>query len=66
LVFIRRHQEERTFVALNLGAQPLAVCFSAERIHGRILVSTLGDRKGESFKGDVDLRPNEGIMGAVE
>jgi alpha-glucosidase len=66
LVFIRRYQEERTFVALNLGAQPLAVCFSAERFHGRILVSTLGDREGEIFDCDVDLRPNEGIMGAVD
>jgi alpha-glucosidase len=66
LVFIRKHHDERTFVALNLGTQPLAVCFSAEHIHGQILVSTLGDRECEIFNGDVDLRPNEGIMSALE
>jgi alpha-glucosidase len=66
LVFIRKHHDERTFVALNLGTQPLAVCFSAQHIHGQILVSTLGDRECEIFNGDVDLRPNEGIMSALE
>ena len=66
LLFIRQHERERILVALNLGSEAAAVDFGAERCHGRVLLSTLGDREGEPVAGRIDLRGNEGLVIATE
>ena len=66
LLFIRQHERERILVALNLGSAAAAVDFGAERCHGRVLLSTRGDREGEPVAGRIDLRCNEGLVIATE
>ena len=62
LLFVRRHEDERTLVALNFGSEPLAASFTARALQGQILMSTLSDRAGETVNGEVSLRPHEGLM----
>jgi hypothetical protein len=62
LLFVRRHEDERTLVALNFGSEPLAASFTAQALQGQILMSTLSDRVGETVNGEVSLRPHEGLM----
>jgi alpha-glucosidase len=48
--------------ALNLGGEPASVSLRSGELTGRILLSSLGDRDGESVCGNIDLRPNEGVV----
>jgi alpha-glucosidase len=62
LLFVRAHSPERTLIALNLGANAVAVEFRGGRLAGRVLVSALGDRDGEAVERGIDLRGNEGLV----
>jgi alpha-glucosidase len=62
LVFARGHEADGVLVALNLGAQAARVDFGMERFEGRVLVSTLGDRDGETLGRHVELRAFEGLV----
>ena len=62
LVFQRVLERERFLVALNLGGQPSEIDFAAGAIRGRLVVSTQGDRDGESVEDAVALRGNEGVV----
>jgi alpha-glucosidase len=57
LVFTRKHGRERLLVALNFGGTPVA----AECV-GRVLVSSAADRAGETVRGSLNLRANEGAI----
>jgi alpha-glucosidase len=57
LVFTREHGRERLLVALNFGGTPVA----AECV-GRVLVSSAADRAGETVRGSLNLRANEGAI----
>ncbi len=58
LLFVRRHEDERTLVALNFGSEPLAASFTAQTLQ----ILTLSDRVGGTGNGEVSLRPHEGLM----
>ena len=62
LLFVRAHSRERTLVALNLGGEAIAIEFRTGRLAGRVLVSALGDRDGETLDRGIDLRGNEGLV----
>ena len=68
LLYRRRADGETVIIALNLGADPVAVTSSAIGFGGEILLSTFLDRDGEQVEGVVDLRGNEGVIisGTVE
>ena len=55
-------------IALNLGADPVAVTSSAIGFGSEIVLSTFLDREGEEIEGVLDLRGNEGVIisGTVE
>lgn len=62
LLAYAREQQGRTFlVALNLGGTPRTVDLSSRDLAGRISLSTLLDRKGEPVRGELALRPEEGV-----
>jgi alpha-glucosidase len=65
LLFGREQERERILIGLNLGAQPTAVGFASNEFVGRILVSTLGDRDGESIRRNLVLRGHEGVVVAL-
>ena len=49
-------------IALNMGAQPIAVSFTDQRLSGRVILSSFADRDGEEVRTDLDLRGNEGLL----
>jgi alpha-glucosidase len=61
LLFVRQHEDERTLVALNFGAEPLAASF-VQPLQGRILMSTFTDRVSEAVSGEIYIRPHEGVI----
>jgi alpha-glucosidase len=65
LLFIREHGRERILVALNLADQPAAIDLAPEQFFGRVLVSTVGDREGDSIGRDLALRGHEGLAVAL-
>jgi alpha-glucosidase len=63
LLLYRRVREGRSvLVALNLGAEPIAVSSDAIGLDGAILLSTFMDRAGERVGGTLDLRGDEGVI----
>jgi alpha-glucosidase len=62
LLFARRHDSDRVLVALNLGAEAMAINFGSDQLKGRVLVSTLGDRDGETLHSRIDLRGFDGLL----
>ena len=62
LLFQRRLGRERFVVALNLGAEPIEVDFAKGEVSGRLVLSTHGDRDGESVADALALRDNEGAV----
>jgi alpha-glucosidase len=61
LAFIRRHDRERLFVALNFAQAPLTVKVPGKFRNGRVLLSTAMDRGG-TITETVALRAAEGVM----
>ncbi|MBI5260477.1 MAG: DUF1923 family maltosyltransferase [Bradyrhizobium sp.] len=62
LLYRREAQGQSVVVALNLGAEPVAVTAGAIGSGSEILLSTFLDRKGEKLEGTLDLRGNEGAI----
>jgi alpha-glucosidase len=62
LVYVRAHGDDRILVALNLGAEPVALELTETMLKGRILVSSAGDRDDEAVQASLDLRGNEGAL----
>jgi alpha-glucosidase len=58
----RRHRDERLLMALNLGHEPRTIPLLDAAPHGRILLSTMGDRDDEVVEGQLNLRPDEGLV----
>jgi hypothetical protein len=61
ILYTREYGENRILVSLNLGADPATVRLS-HRVKGRVLVSCLADRDGEAVDGEIELRPDEGLV----
>jgi alpha-glucosidase len=61
LLYLREHSDERLLIALNLGGEPLAAKIGAQ-IAGKVLLSSGADREDEEVRGEIDLRPNEGLI----
>ena len=66
LLFCRELREERIVIALNMGAQPIAVSFTDQRLSGRVILSSFADREGEEVRTDLALRGNEGLLVMVD
>jgi alpha-glucosidase len=63
LLFKRSHRGFASIiVALNLGDQPAAAILHGWQGVGQVIVSAFGDRNGEIISGEVDLRPDEGLV----
>jgi alpha-glucosidase len=62
LLYRRRADGDAVTIALNLGADPIAVTSSAIGFGNEILLSTFLDRHGEKIEGVLDLRGNEGVI----
>jgi alpha-glucosidase len=62
LTFMRKTENERLLLALNMGAHAAAVKLPDENTRGRLLLSTFCDRADERVEGNVELRANEGII----
>ncbi|HEY1234190.1 MAG TPA: alpha-amylase family glycosyl hydrolase [Candidatus Binatia bacterium] len=62
LTYVRRAGETAFLIALNLGSEPQVVDISDKFGEGQITLSTGLDRAGESVRGVLHLRPNEGVL----
>jgi alpha-glucosidase len=62
LLFRRTSGGSAVTVALNLGAEPVALTSSSVGFGHEIALSTFLDRNGESVQGTLDLRGNEGVI----
>jgi alpha-glucosidase len=62
LLFRRTGGGSAVTVALNLGAEPVALTSSSVGFGHEIALSTFLDRNGESVQGTLDLRGNEGVI----
>ena len=62
LTYVRRHRESAFLVALNFGSEPQVLDISAKAGEGRITLSTGIDRAGESVRGVLHIRPDEGLL----
>jgi alpha-glucosidase len=62
LLYRRRDGHDAVVIALNLGAEPVALASASFGFEGEILLSTFLDRQGEKIAGDLDLRGNEGVI----
>jgi len=62
LIFTREHRGEQLLVALNFAGEPATARFPSGEWSGRLLVSSAGDRAGESVRGSVNLRAHEGTV----
>jgi alpha-glucosidase len=56
---------EGLLVALNLGAHPIEADFAKNDVQGEIVLSTKGDRVGETTRNSVAPRDNEGLVIAL-
>lgn len=66
MAYVRKKDARILFVVLNLGADSERYDLSEAALEGTILLSTHLDRKGEKVKGEVRLRPNEGIIAEAQ
>ncbi len=62
LTFRRHHGDRTLLVALNMDDEPKAVVLEGFDERGRIVLSTHLDRSGEAVDGELDLRPDEGVI----
>jgi len=62
LLYARLCGRDRLLIALNLGSEPTAVTFPSDKLTGRLLVSSYGDREDETVAGTINLRANEGAI----
>ena len=62
LAYLRRHGDRQILVALNLGGSSAQLDLATTGLGGEVVISTEGDREGESIAGTVTLRPHEGVI----
>jgi alpha-glucosidase len=62
LAYVRRSSSEALLIALNLGAEPVALALSSLRMDGRTLLSTYVDDANQSSTDTIGLRANEGVI----
>ena len=62
LLFVREHGGERLLIGLNMGQETMPVGFVNGLLRGEILLSSFCDRDTELFDGNVNLRPDEGMI----
>jgi alpha-glucosidase len=62
LIYRREFGIDRLAIALNLSSEPTDVCVDGHEITGRVLISSLSGRDGESVQSRIALRENEGII----
>jgi alpha-glucosidase len=65
LAYIRRSNDQRFLIALNLGAAPCALAFGSIAASGRALLSTYMDRTDDLCVAKVVLRADEGVIVAL-
>jgi len=61
LIYARQLGPRQILIALNLGSAPIATSLGSGAAFGKVLVSSFGDREGESISGPIELRGNEGL-----
>jgi glycosidase len=61
LVYFREHDDVRLLIALNLTDIPQVLTFD-QGASGKILVSTGGDRDGETVVDSIELGDDEGLI----
>jgi alpha-glucosidase len=61
LAYIREHDGERFFVALNLGDKSQSLELEAS-LSGEVALTTHLDREGEAISRKIDLSPDEGVL----
>jgi alpha-glucosidase len=66
LAYIRSAGSERMLVALNLGHRPCSLTLEPLGLQGRALLSTHPDREGELISPALELRPDEGLIVALD
>ena len=62
MAYIRKTDERRLLVVLNLGAQPKWFSISDLQCRGSLLLSTHLDRSREALQDKLALRPDEGAI----
>jgi len=62
LSYVRRDGESAFLVALNFGTKPETLNISGMGFEGRITLSTWLNRSGDSVRGDLYIRPEEGLL----
>ena len=62
LSYVRRDGESAFLVALNFGTKPETLNISGRGFEGRITLSTWLNRWGDSVRGDLYIRPEEGLL----
>jgi alpha-glucosidase len=62
LLYRRQSEAAAVVIALNLGPEPISIASETIGLGGKILLSTMLDRRGEKIAGELDLRGNEGIV----
>jgi alpha-glucosidase len=62
LLFTRELGRERILVALNFSGEATAASLASGELAGRLLLSSAGDREDEPIRGNIKLRPHEGIV----
>ena len=64
-MFVRELDQEWVVVALNFGSSATTVDFH-ERLRGRVVLSSRGNRDGELMVGRIELAGNEGLVVAPD
>ena len=62
LSYVRRDGESAFLVALNFGTKPETLNISGKGFEGRITLSTWLNRSADSVRGDLYIRPEEGLL----
>jgi len=62
LSYVRRDGESAFLVALNFGTKPETLNISGMGFEGRITLSTWLNRSGDAVRGDLYIRPEEGLL----
>lgn len=60
--YVRGHEDQRVFVALNFGDEPQQVEIAPPGDEGKFLCSTHLNREGATDQAQLELQPYEGIM----
>jgi hypothetical protein len=66
LAYIRRAENERFLIALNLGGGPYALSLPSLGLKGRTVLSTYLDRADDAPVQTIALRADEGVIVALE